>query len=135
QTGQPSYPRPGPQSRPRTGQLFQPQPGSPPQQQPYLQPGPAYPQQTNYQPRPSYPQPGMAQQGNYPPPYYPGRPAPQRPPQGKPRRRGLRTFIIFFVVLLIAGGVGYAYYQNNYGNSLNNITGQSAIHAQSTATG
>ncbi len=127
---QPQYPQ---QHYPQSGQPHPPQqppyPQQPyppqPQRPPYPPPVPPYPPQQYYQPGP-----GTYQaQGNFP--YYPAQPA--SPPKQNPRRP-LRALIIVMVVLIIAGGVSYAYYQTNYGNALNNITGQSAIHTNSNTT-
>jgi len=148
-TNQPTPPQQGqqgklilrPSSDPRQPQQPQQQRPSYPQQQrspyPPQQPYPQQQQRSPYPPQQPYPQQQYNPQGApYPPPgnypYYPGQPG--RPPQRKPSRPWLRALIIIFVVLLVAGGVGYAYYQSNYGNSLNNITSQSAIHAKNTNT-
>ncbi len=129
----PSYNYPPPQQR----GLQPPSQGKTPQ---YPQPGPPLNAQPPQQPQyVAAPPQQMQWGGGYPPPgsfpyqQYGGQPGGPRPPQ-KRRRPWLRTLIIVLVVLAIACGTAFAYYQVTFGNSLSTITGQSAIHAHSDTT-
>lgn len=86
-------------------------------------PGPIYPNQPVYPNQSVYP--------NQPVPPLP--PGPQRPLYAQHKQpnkrvpRWARILLVILVILLVAGGSAFAYYEFNYASTINDITGQAAI--------